>query len=257
MFLCLSLQVPSQLQPHPQTDLGHLEAAVAGDSQLLRRVDSCGSLDSHSHRYATLEEGEKVEEEPERRERLQVPEVPSRRAASQERIHLVQLEDPERQKYRRGSSPIRNVSPLCNDFLSQQSMGSSPNVLRSSSRSPPSLSQPMSSIRHQPVVRPEPSPRGRRQPHERPSNERRTSMTPTINGKSRVLGGFLRNRRKISAPATTILKSPLEHESRTVAPTSPTQNFRGLGNDMRRLPNRFDHVLDHSASGHSRSESLV
>lgn len=257
MFPCLSLQVPSQLQPHPQADLSHLEAAVAGDPRLLRRVDSCGSLDSHSHHYAILEAGDKVEEEAERGQRLQVHEVPSRRAASQERIHFVQLEDPdygERPKFRRGSSPIRNVSPLCNDFLSQQSMGSSPNVLRSSSRSPPSLSQPMSGIRHQPVLRPEPSPRGRRQPHSRPSHEQSSSTTPS---KNRLLGGLLRNRRKVSAPAATILKSPLEQEPRTLVPTTLTQNSGGLGNDMRRLPNRFDHVLDHSASGHCRRESLV
>lgn len=187
------------------------------------------------------------------KDRLQVHQVPSRRAASQERIHFVQLEDPEygeRKQYRRGSSPIRNVSPLCNDFLSQQSMGSSPNIIRSSSRSPPSLSQPMYGIRHQPVLRPEPSPRGGRQPHERPA-----SITP--NGKNKLLGGFLRNRRKISAPAPTISKSPQEHQPRIVVPCSPTQNFRGPGNDVRRLPNRFDHVLDHSAGGHNRRESLV
>ena len=109
---------PALSQPEPNFDL--LESTLLGGSRYLRRIDSCGSLDSHSHKYATtgnVARSEKCDsghpdgemEEPLRmsHENLLEGDYGWRLGSGS--------------NGRRKDSPLGNMSPLaCNEFLSQQ-----------------------------------------------------------------------------------------------------------------------------------------
>ena len=237
------------MQPHMKIDTCCHDVVMAGDDiPQLRRADSCGSLDSHTHHYAVLEPGP-AESEAERRVSVQVQVKRPVLAAVRKSIEFDNVDYAwQHQKKHREASPIRNVSPLCGEFLSQQMMGSTPNLLRSSSRSPPSLSQPLNSHRIWVSRPPEPAPSRRRVSHDQPSSTAR-------NTKHLHLGGMLSVQRKVSAPGAINVKSPMDVRPRNVV--SPTKNLRGLVRSPRTTAHRMVRIVDELTILHGHTESLV
>jgi hypothetical protein len=264
------IKMPSKLRPRPETDLDYLESTLLRDGHSMRKVDSCGSLDSHTHHdYATLEPpSDRIDEpialqEPSRRSR----DLSSLYTNSQVNVHeswKLREDDPfEDDPYhaRRSSTPSRTTkhSPLSS---SRQVMGSSPNLLRPTHgpRQPSLGLSKCASGSNLLSTNPVTSHNGRRRTS---SQDRPTSSTPDSKH-YRPLGGVVRNQRKRSTPSpvgTPI--TPLDHEPRIMVPPSPTQvppSLRGLAHEIRRLPNRFENnaLLDPStAVTHIRRESLV
>ena len=94
------LQLPNQSDNsvYPERSLEALESRVLGEERNLRRVDSCGSLDSHTLKYSSEDSAHDcLIDEP----------LYTRRNRSSTSPH------------RRISPAFRNPSPLCNDSLSQ------------------------------------------------------------------------------------------------------------------------------------------
>ena len=212
-------------------------------------MDSCGSLDSHTHHvYATLE--------PPEENRENTAAVHREGLARSRDLHLMatshdNLIDDHEGAYhgRRGSTPGQ-ANPLGN---LRHITGSSPNLLRVTSgaqRSPPSLYHGASGSNLHSIG----NPTGRqRSPQDR-------LMAPDSKHR-RPLGGVQR-KRSTPSPIET-LTTPLDHEPKIMIPPSPTQvptTLRAVASDIRRLPNRFDSnsCLDPSSAGaQGRRESLV
>lgn len=216
-----------------------MESTLLHNGISIRKVDSCGSLDSHTHHvYATLEPTSEDGDNPAvHREALAKSRDLYLMATSSNNL---MVDDHDVCHGRRGSTPSQ-ANPLGN---LRYITGSSPNLLRATSntqRSPPPLSHGASGSNLLDI--------GHRQ------------RAPGERFNRRPLGGIQRKR---STPSPVEpLTMPLDHEPRIMVPLSPTQvpsGLRAVANDIRRLPNRFDSssLLDPSSVGAgSRRESLV
>ena len=250
-------------------DFDYLESTLLRDGHSIRKVDSCGSLDSRTyHHYAILEPPSEMTKEPAiRKQSSSSRELPTLYIASQDSVHESWMlgEDPfddDQYQSRRSSIPSRSTehSPLRSGYRSHQMTGSSPNLLCTTSgtrRSPPALSQPMAGSHLLTVSKPASRHNRWRTPRERPA-----STTPDSKH-YRPLGGVVISERKNSTLSSSgTPTTPLDHEPRIMIPPSPTQvppSFRGLANEIRQLPNRFNNnMLDPSSAGtHGHRESLV
>lgn len=222
---------------YPETNFEMLESKVTGGRRDLRRADSCGSLDSHIHKY----EGEDAV--------VQDCQIDEPLRTSGESLTYVREEENygEHTKRSRASSsplrhcknmsqPVRNPSPLCNDFLSQQ--------LTTQYASQPDYSfRPISVA----AVRPKTAGGDPKPPNPR-KIPRPSSATPE--SRHRICNTNLV--RNFSSTA-------VDYKPKIMAPTSPTrkapQNFRTRATEIRHLPSRCEMTtVDYV---YSRSESLV
>ena len=116
---------PVLSQPAEHFDL--LESTLLGGSRNLRRIDSCGSLDSHSHKYATAPGNTVPSENCDSGHPDGEMEEPLRMSHENLLEGDYGLHSRSRRKdspLRNRSPPFRNRSPLaCNEFLSQQPSG--------------------------------------------------------------------------------------------------------------------------------------
>jgi hypothetical protein len=282
------IKVPSRLRPQPEPDLDYLESTLLRNGPAIRKTDSCGSLDSHTHHthhtYAILEPPSETGS----REQQPVAHPPrDKRARSRElqlmatsrdsinesttttaRMRLMATsrdsideflstsrgreEDPYRS--RRGSSPS-NHTPLGGGGL-RPITGSSPNLLRVQ-HSPPALYHQMASGSNLLVG-----------PHSRQRIviDRPCSTSPDSkfwSPTSRPIGGVVCQRKLSSPNLLEAVGSPTGREPRIMTPLSPTHqappSFHGIAKEIRRLPNRFDGHLEVCAAGgvEGRRESLV
>lgn len=239
-------QVPSQLRPRPEMDLDYLESTILRNGHGIRKVDSCGSLDSRTHDYAILEPPDKTTEKA-LQQSDELEDLPMLQVLSQD-SHQYD-EDPYESRRSSVPSGSTRLVPLSGGYKSQKITGSSPNLLLS----PPPLSQPMTRMKA------------------RSSNriwalqERPSSTTPDKQYRPR---GIVKNQRKISTPSLsspipTSTTTSVDHEPKIMVPPAPTQvlpSFRGLANEIRRLPNRFESNTTHDPSSGAtcgRRESLV
>lgn len=288
--LCSNSQCPSRVRSQAEPDLDYLESTLLKAGLPIRKVDSCGSLDSHTHHtYAMLEPPPTLEPPSETESSTEQPAVNLRdkRTRSRElqlmatshdsvnestsatvRMRLMAMshdsidefsaasrtrgseEDPYRS--RRGSTPS-NHTPLGG---LRPITGSSPNLLRVQ-HSPPALHHQLGSgsnlLGHS---------------RQRFMVERPSSTSPEgrfwtpVTGGSRPIGGVVCQRKLSSPNLLDTAGSPPSWEPRIMTPLSPTHpppSFHGIAKEIRRLPNRFDGHLDQSAAGgvEGRRESLV
>ena len=201
----------------PDHSFDTIESTILITDRNLRRTDSCGSLDSHTHRYESKKD------------------KPLRTS----REDMLQIEDGEYEEMgspKRGANamkPKRNLSPLCNEVLSQQ---------------PPAdhTFKPISGF-DRPTTAGNPSHQQRQRAPKRPS-----STTPDMNRRIHHHPAIARN----------FSNSSLDYEQRRIAPQSPPrgvspQAFRSLTNEIGQLTNRCYNVSEYGSVVYTRTESLV
>jgi hypothetical protein len=257
-----------------EPDLDYLESTLLRDGLPIRKVDSCGSLDSHTHHtYATLEPPPTLEPPSEtgssgdhtptaalrgdkRRSRdlhLMATSHDSVDESSVTRMRLMAMSrdsvtdcsycstsrggrphEDSLYHSRRGSTPGQ-PTPLRH---SRPITGSSPNLFRVQ-HSPPAPPHHHHAQSGSNILTT--SPLGLHNRGRLFSNDRPSSTTP--DGKlCRPIGGVI-DQRKLSSP-NLLETGTAAHEPRIMSPLSPnTQappSFHGIGKEMRRLPNRFE-----------------
>lgn len=265
------MQVPSKFRPQPVPDLDYLESTLLRDGLSIRKVDSCGCLDSHSyHDYATLEPPPNLE--PPSDSGIHSAVILRERARDKKMLAMSydsvndpsssgQVFDDDLYHSRRSSTPGRATKPF---GYSRQITGSSPNLLRTTSgtngtqRSPPSISHQTSS--GSPAAGGS-VPLGSHNHRFRLINDRPSSTSPDSKQyRPRVIQQHKSTPNVVESPTI----GSYDREPRIMAPPSPTKtppSFHKMVNDIHRLPNRFENTnfLDPSSAGatQGRRESLV
>lgn len=269
-FVVVSFQVPSNVRLHtsPPRDFSHsqpesehnyaiLEAkASTADTRHMRRIDSCGSLDSHSHRYFGEDQRYPVDSTAHAQFRQVAPvtgnvdhggyEVLNRNRSGSAGSHSIR--SGERNK---SQSPPRNTSPRNPSPLRMESSSTAAPPVTSTS--PDYLVQQdyqalsASDCQFRPIsvnesrIRPRTS-SGDRFPSKPPMGMVRPSST-TPGSRHRI------NSRGSGGE---------QYEPKIMSPLSPSrkvpQSFKMLASEINKLPSRCDPQLDYVLS---RSESLV
>lgn len=224
------LVLPTESLTQPDFSFNMLESALLSEKQNLRRVDSCGSLDSHSHKYAT------------RGEVIYDSKIDEPLRVSRENVTRDEVEEGPYGEFVRNTTaavPVktRRNRSLQHDFLSQQPMSTSPQTADY-------MFRPIPVTNERPKTAKE-----LRTSH--PRNIVRPSST-TPESRRRIYGvNPVTVARKYSAAA--------DHEPKIMTP-SPSRRvpstFRHLANEIGQLPNRCDTTVDYTAMMY-RSESLV
>ena len=222
---------------YPETNFELLESKVTGGRRDLRRADSCGSLDSHIHKYECEEAV------------VQDCQIDEPLCTSGESLTYVREESygEHTKRSRASSSPlrhcqnmsqhVRNPSPLCNDFLSQQLTTTQ------------YTSQPDYGFRPVSVAAIRPKTAGG---DSRPSNPRKIPRPSSATPESR---------HRICPPnlVRNFSSSAVDYKPKIMTATPPTrkapQSFRTRAAELRQLPSRCETTtVDYV---YSRSESLV
>ena len=222
------------MRSRPEADLSYLESTLHHEGLNIRKVDSCGSLDTGTyHHYAILEPPWESTNNPVvHREKMSRSRDLQLMATSQDSV----INEDDVFHSRRGSTPS-HANPLGSS--SRKITGSSPNLLNATPnrRSPPIVSHQRSGS-HLPTFG---VPMGTH-------NKRRMPLqdgSPTVTPDSKHYRPLVHHQRKHSTPSPTLI-TPLDHEPIIMVPPSPSTqvqpSFRGVANDIRRLPNRFENT---------------
>ena len=220
----------SASQPEQEHTYAILESSLLNDTSKLRRIDSCGSLDSHSHKYIFNERRDqhhvRVAEDKMKDEEGYEPVSRQRRSSSPAVQHT---------RLRRKSpsqSPPRNPSSLTTDSLTQP-----PNHTHQKKHQSALSTQPQNECTFRPIS-----------VNEQQARPNTVSIDhQTISSKAR----------RIVRPSSTTPDSRhrINYEPKIMSPTyTPKKpaSFRMLANEIHKLPSR-----DNMDYFNNRSESLV